>query len=91
MPPKQGSSTGEAKNKPAKKTEAETPQVKAEPNSTTQSNKLSKDEKELFIKCLKADQRVRFSSSSSSGKKKEIEKELMEKLPSCGNYHHHRL
>ncbi|PLW46929.1 hypothetical protein PCASD_08135 [Puccinia coronata f. sp. avenae] len=58
MPPKQGSSTGEAKNKPAKKTEAETPQVKAEPNSTTQSNKLSKDEKELFIKCLKADQRT---------------------------------
>jgi len=58
MPPKQGSSTGETKAQSARNTQAESTQLKAESNGASQPNKLSKDEKELFIKCLKADQRT---------------------------------
>ena len=60
MPPKQGSSTGETRAQSARNTQAESTQLKAESNGASQPNKLSKDEKELFIKCLKADQRVHF-------------------------------
>ncbi|KAA1125411.1 34-kDa subunit of RNA polymerase III (C) [Puccinia graminis f. sp. tritici] len=58
MAPKAGSSTAESKGK-----STANPSAKAESSSTnaqpsTAGNKLSKDEKELFIKCLKADQRT---------------------------------
>jgi hypothetical protein len=61
MAPKAGSSTAESKGKstanPSSKGESSnTAATNAQPS--TAGNKLSKDEKELFIKCLKADQRV---------------------------------
>ncbi|OAV95302.1 hypothetical protein PTTG_03649 [Puccinia triticina 1-1 BBBD Race 1] len=60
MPPKAGSSSAETKTKSTGKPTAD-PAPKAESSGTSQAqsgNKLSKDEKELFIKCLKADQRT---------------------------------
>ncbi|KAH9470188.1 hypothetical protein Pst134EA_007453 [Puccinia striiformis f. sp. tritici] len=64
MPPKPGGSNEEAKGKATSKPTADSTSTKPKAEASTSANpaqagnKLSKDEKELFVKCLKADQRT---------------------------------